>query len=104
MLETRCWRYGTIEGEVAVRLAELRMKPRLSIALVTALIPPWVAVSSYAGSCRYRGSHSCFRLPAMLDFSSVPDISNEIVSDEPKGRPPQQLAIDPQPAPHTPDR
>jgi hypothetical protein len=76
------------------------MKARFSIALVTALIALSNAapVPSGAGSCRHTSAQNCFSLPAKLDFSSVPEISNEIVSGEPDVGHPQKSGIDPQPA------
>jgi hypothetical protein len=75
------------------------MKPRLSVALIAGLIVLWVAApgASDAGPCR-KDARNCFRLPATLDFSSVPDISNEIVKHEPDVRAPQKPTIDPEPA------
>jgi len=76
------------------------MKQRLSIALVAALIAPWIGGpgASDARSCRHDGSHNCFS-PAPLDFSSVPEISKEIVGSESNVRPPPAPAIDAKPAP-----
>lgn len=76
------------------------MNSRLSIAFVTALIALSGAASmpSNAGSCHHTNSQNCFNLPAKLDFSSVPDISSEIVGDEPNVQHPQKSVIDPQPA------
>ena len=76
------------------------MKPRLSVALVTAPLAVWIAVAvpSDAGSCRRNSGHNCFRLPATLNFSSVPEISNDIVGNQPHSRPRQEPSIDPQPA------
>jgi hypothetical protein len=89
-----------IVTEVDVRNAELRMKPRLSVALVTALFAVWIAaaVRSDAGSCRHERSHVCFKGPATLDFSSVSDISKDIVANQPHSPPRQKPAFDPQPA------
>jgi hypothetical protein len=89
-----------IGDAVAVRPVEFWMKPRLSIAPVAALIALWLAAPtpSDGGSCRHNGSHNCFKLPATLDFSSVPDISDAIVVAEPKVRSPAKPAIEPQPA------
>jgi len=91
-----------ITHEVDIRNADLRMKPRLSVALVTAVLAVWIALPgpSGAGSCRHNSSHTCFRLPATVDFSSVPDISNEIVGDQPQSRPRQKSVIDPPSAPN----
>jgi hypothetical protein len=76
------------------------MKPRLSVALVSVLGGAWIAVvvPSDAGSCRHNRSHNCFAQPAVLDFSSVPAITNDIVGNQPLSRPRQKPAIDPQPA------
>ena len=89
-----------IGAEVDIRNADLRMKPRLSSALVTALCAVWIAVAmpSDAGSCRHPRTHDCLKQPVTLDFSSVPQISNDIIGQQPPSRPRQNPAIDPQPA------
>jgi hypothetical protein len=76
------------------------MKPRFSIALVIGLTAMRIAdpASSDAGSCRHQDGRNCFKLPATLDFSSVPNISDDIVGDEPKVPAQQKRAIDPEPA------
>jgi hypothetical protein len=76
------------------------MRPPLPFALLTVLIAlaSTPAAPSEAGSCRHKGSHDCFKLPATLDFSSVPDISNRIVADEPDMRTPPKPAVDTPPA------
>ena len=76
------------------------MKPRLSVALVTAPLAAWIAIAvpSDARSCRHNSGHNCFRLPATLNFSSVPEISNDIAGNQPHARPRQKPPIDPQPA------
>jgi len=85
--------------EVDIGKADLRMKSRLSVALVTALCAVWMsaALPSDAGSCRHNRPHNCLKLPATLDFSSVRDISNGIAGNQPLSRPRQNPAIDPQP-------
>jgi hypothetical protein len=86
--------------EVDIRIADLRMKSRLSIALVTALGATWIAVAvpSDAGPCRHGGAHECVKPPATLDFSSVPDISSEIAGNQSNPRPPRRPPVDLQPA------
>ena len=88
-----------IGAEVDIRNADLRMKPRLSVALVTAPLAAWIAIAvpSDARSCRHNSGHNCFRLPATLNFSSVPEISNDIVGNQPRARPQQKPPIEPQP-------
>jgi hypothetical protein len=89
-----------IGTEVDIRNADLRMKPRLSVALVTALFAVGIGAPapSGAGPCRHNSTQNCFTLPATVDFSSVPEISNEIVGKQPQPRPRQQPVIDPAPA------
>jgi hypothetical protein len=78
------------------------MKPRHSIAVATGLLAVWAAApaAADAGPCRHKTAGNCLRMPATLDFSSVPDISKEVVGDEPKDRAPRKSAadVDPQPA------
>jgi len=89
-----------ISAAVDIRNGDLQMKSRLSVALVSAVGGVWIAaaVPSDAGSCRHNRSQNCFTQPAVLDFSSVPAISNAIVGNQPPSRPRQRPAIDPQPA------
>jgi hypothetical protein len=84
-----------------LRRAELPMKPRLSIAFGTGVIGLWIVApsASNGGSCSHNSNlHNCFQLPARLDFSSVPEVPNEIVGGEPNLRLPQTLKDDPRPA------
>jgi hypothetical protein len=85
---------------VDIRKADLRMKPRLLSALATALCTVWMAIAapSDAGSCRHPRTHDCLKQPVTLDFSSVPEISNDIVGQQSPARPRQNPAIEPQPA------
>jgi hypothetical protein len=48
-------------------------------ALAVALIAVCTAAPADAGSCLHSKSRNCLKLPASIDFSSVPDISNQIV-------------------------
>jgi hypothetical protein len=78
------------------------MKPRHTIAAATGLIVVWTAVPAApnAGPCRHKEAGNCFKLPATLDFSSVPNVSSEVVGAEPKQQAPELPAAgdDPQPA------
>ncbi len=64
-----------------------------AVALV-AVLP----VAAGARGCRPARSHHCFAIPAILDLTSVPDISQRIVNREPAVQPTQQQGISPQPA------
>jgi hypothetical protein len=77
------------------------MKSRLSITFGTGLLGLWIVApsASDAGPCRHNNNlHNCFQLPASLDFSSAPGISDEIVGNEPNLRLPKKLEDDPRPA------
>jgi hypothetical protein len=89
-----------IGAEVDIRNGDLQMKSRLSVALVSAFGAASIAaaVPSDAGSCRHNRSHNCFAPPAVLDFSSVPEITSDIVGEQPLTPARQKPAIDPQPA------
>lgn len=65
----------------------------LGFAFVTAL----AAGPSFAGSCPHSKSRNCLQIPPTVDFSSVPNISDQIVGGEtaPPPSPASSLA-DPQ--------
>src|SRR6266850_3595716 len=74
------------------------MRGRVSATLVLALLAVWAAAVATAEPCSRDKSHNCFNLPATINFSSVPEISNQIVSQEK----PQQLQKNPaKPEPET---
>jgi hypothetical protein len=87
-------------AEVDIRKAELRMKSRPLIALVAAVGAVWIAVAmpSDAGSCRGQHAHDCLKQPVILDFSAVPEISKDVIDQQPLSPPRQNPAIDPEPA------
>jgi hypothetical protein len=62
----------------------------MSAWIATALAVATAAMSAItvvnAGSCGPGGTHNCFNLPTTIDFSSVPEISNQIVSEEKPGQ------------------
>jgi hypothetical protein len=58
------------------------MKVWLPTALAFGLSAVWVATAVDAGSCARDKSRNCFDLPATINFSSVPEISNQIVDEE----------------------
>lgn len=53
------------------------------------------AGSSYAASCRARNTDNCFNLPSAVNFSTVPDISRQIVSEEPVAAKPSVVEAPP---------
>jgi len=88
------------------RVRRPRLGAQMSVWTVTALA---VAVSAMsvtravnAGPCSPGSTHNCFDMPGSLNFSSVPVISQQIVSEEKtdsKQKPP--TAEPPSPAPYT---
>ena len=58
------------------------MKVWLPTALAFGLSAVWVATAVDAGPCARDKSRDCFDLPARINFSSVPEISNQIVDEE----------------------
>ena len=58
------------------------MRVWVPVALVFGLSGVWVATSVNAGACARDKSRDCFDVPATINFSSVPEISNKIVNEE----------------------
>jgi hypothetical protein len=50
--------------------------------------------SSFAASCRAKKSDNCFNMPAAVNFSAVPDISRQIVSEEPIADKPRASVVE----------
>src|SRR5271165_1872619 len=63
------------------------MKACVPAILAFVLSAAWAATAVDAGPCARDKSRNCFDLPATINFSSVPEISNQIVNEE-KIRPP----------------
>jgi hypothetical protein len=75
-----------------------RVPTALSLAFLTAS-----AAAADAGPCAHGKQRNCLNLPATVNFSSVPDISDQIVGGEQAAQPPPAPVIAaPQPvAPYT---
>jgi len=58
------------------------MKVWVPIAVALGLSAVWVATAVNAGPCGRDKSRNCLDLPATINFSSVPEISNQIVKEE----------------------
>jgi hypothetical protein len=57
-----------------------------------------LSAASGARACRPAKSRHCLAVPAILDLTSVPDISRRIVDREPAAPPAQRQGTSPQPA------
>jgi hypothetical protein len=49
---------------------------------VAAIVTVAAATTADAASCRLKKNQNCFATPATLDFTTVPEISKQIVSEE----------------------
>ena len=58
------------------------MKIWVLTALMFALTAGWATTAVDAGPCAREKSRNCFDVPATINFSSVPEISNQIVNEE----------------------
>lgn len=59
----------------------MRFLVLIALTIVTSAASAASAVD--AASCAAKKHHNCLNVPATVNFSSVPDISKEIVSEEP---------------------
>ena len=67
------------------------MRGRVATTLISALSVVWATAAVKAEPCSRDKSRNCLNLPATINFGSVPEISNQIVSQEK----PQQLQKNP---------
>jgi hypothetical protein len=58
------------------------MKGWVSTILASAFTAVLAATAADAGPCARDSSRNCLDLPATVNFSSVPEISNQIVGEE----------------------
>jgi hypothetical protein len=58
------------------------MNTSVPSAVVIALCAMGAAMAAVAGPCAHDKSLNCLDVPATVNFSSVPEISNQIVSQE----------------------
>jgi hypothetical protein len=47
-----------------------------------------------AASCNTKKSHDCLNMPGTVSFSTVPDISRQIVGDEPSAKKPPSSTLE----------
>lgn len=69
------------------------MKLVVPIALAVAVTAA-AASAVDAASCASKKHHNCLNMPATINFSSVSDISKEIVNDEPAARKPTTRTLE----------
>ena len=64
-----------------------------ALAVATVGFSPITGVN--AGPCAPGSTHNCFNVPATIDFSSVPEISKQIVGQENTGQKQQTPTFEP---------
>jgi hypothetical protein len=70
----------------------MRLRASLGLALMTCAV--LAATAAGAASCRNNKNGNCFNNPAAINFSTVPDISRQIVNDEPAATKPKSTAVE----------
>jgi hypothetical protein len=79
-----------------------QMSAWISTALAIAITTMSATTAIKAGPCAPGSTHNCFDIPAKIDFSSVPEISKRIATDEKTVQKQNQpTAGTPAPAPYT---
>jgi hypothetical protein len=73
--------HGAAEAFVSTRPAWMKFRVLIVVTLVIGAASATNPVN--AASCSTKKHANCLRLPATVNFSSVPDISKQIVSEEP---------------------
>ena len=58
------------------------MKSSVPSAIAIMFCAMWAATGAVAGPCTHDTSRNCLDVPATVNFNSVPEISNQIVSQE----------------------
>ena len=76
------------------------MPYRVATAVVVALA--CAAGPALAGPCSPHSARNCLKLPATINFDAVPEISNQIVSQEPVAPAPLKVKAAPATEPPSP--
>jgi hypothetical protein len=79
-----------------------QMSAWIATAFAVAITAGSAITAANAGPCGPGSTRDCFNIPARIDFSSVPEISKRIATDEKTGQKQKQAASEPSaPAPYT---
>lgn len=65
-----------------------------SIGFLSAMCAVLFITAAEGASCRAKKNHNCFDTPATVNFSAVPDISKQIVSEEPDAEKPKTSVVE----------
>jgi len=88
MMSKTCFRY-------VVHAWGAQMSAWIATALAVAIGAMSAITSVNAGSCGPGSTPNCFNIPTTIDFSSVPEISKQIVSEEKPGQKQKQPTGEP---------
>ena len=88
MTSKTCFRY-------VVHAWGAQMSAWIATALAVAIGAMSAITSVNAGSCGPGSTPNCFNIPTTIDFSSVPEISKQIVSEEKTGQKQKQPTGEP---------
>jgi hypothetical protein len=88
MMSKTCFRY-------VVHAWGAQMRAWIATALAVAIGAMSAITSVNAGSCGPGSTPNCFNIPTTIDFSSVPEISKQIVSEEKPGQKQKQPTGEP---------
>ena len=69
----------------------LRVPTALALAVCVNLL---MAGAVDAASCNLKKRHDCLNMPGTVSFSTVPDISRQIVGDEPSAKKPPSSTLE----------
>jgi hypothetical protein len=88
-----------IMSETCFKVRRPRLGAQMSGWIATTIAVAAIAMSAItavnAGSCGPGGTRNCFNLPTTIDFSSVSEISKQIVSEEKTGQKQKQPTGEP---------
>jgi hypothetical protein len=70
------------------------MKSAVLVAFTFVIAVASVTGRADAASCATKTRHNCLNIPATVNFSSVPEISKEIVSEEPAAAKPTTRTLE----------
>lgn len=78
------------------------MSAWIGTALAVAITATSSITPAYAGSCAPGSTQNCFGIPTTINFSSVPEISKQIVKEERTEQKQKQPTVEPPaPVPYT---
>jgi hypothetical protein len=75
----------------SLRYGHMRSGGKIVVVLTMCIV---CATTVEAASCRVKKNQNCFDAPGAVNFTTVPDISNQIVSEEPTPEKPKTSVLE----------